>query len=143
MKTVKIRHNFLLPDEISKRLDALVAKPGTSKSAIMTDALAAWLDRKGSNELDDRFGLRLDRTTRALERIERKVDAVTEMLGVFVQHQLTLAAHKPPFDEETGQLGLARYRKYMELVERRLEKQVAPTSAALLKDPKPMSGDGQ
>ena len=43
-----------------------------------------------------------------------------EALGTFVQHQLTLLAHQPPFDQETGQLGLKRYRAFVEMVGRRL-----------------------
>lgn len=120
MQTAKIRHQFYLPDELSARLDALALKPGASKTAILTDALNAWLERAALNELDTRFGPRLDRLTRAAERIERKVDALTELIGVFVQHQLTLVAHQPAFDEETGRLGRERFAHLIDLVERRM-----------------------
>ncbi|WP_375188853.1 CopG family transcriptional regulator [Sphingobium yanoikuyae] len=126
MKTYKTRHQFYLPDALSDKLDALTASPGTSKTAILTDALNAWLERKAGNELDQRFGPRLDRLSRTDERLERKIDALTEVLGVFVQHQLTLVAHQPPFDPDTAQLGLTRYRRLMELVERRLAR-TSPT----------------
>lgn len=56
MKTFKTRHQFYLPDDLSAKLDALTANPGTSKTQILTDALNAWLDRKGAQELDQRFG---------------------------------------------------------------------------------------
>lgn len=95
MKTFKTRHQFYLPDDLSAKLDALTANPGTSKTQILTDALNAWLDRKGAQELDQRFGPRLDRQNRTAERLERKVDVLTEMLGVFILHQLTLVAHQP------------------------------------------------
>ncbi len=126
MKTFKTRHQFYLPDALSEKLDALTASPGTSKTAILTDALNAWLERKAGNELDQRFGPRLDRLSRTDERLERKIDALTEVLGVFVQHQLTLVAHQPPFDPDTAQLGLTRYRRLMELVERRLARTNPP-----------------
>ncbi|WP_122928478.1 CopG family transcriptional regulator [Sphingobium sp. LF-16] len=127
MKTYKTRHQFYLPDALSEKLDALTATPGTSKTAILTDALNAWLERKAGNELDQRFGPRLDRLSRTDERLERKIDALTEVLGVFVQHQLTLVAHQPPFDPDTAQLGLTRYRRLMELVERRLARTSPPS----------------
>src|SRR3546814_15027295 len=76
MKTFKTRHQFYLPDDLSAKLDALTASPGTSKTQILTDALNAWLERKGATELDQRFGPRLDRQTRTTERLERKVDAL-------------------------------------------------------------------
>lgn len=120
MNTSKTRHQFYLPDALSEKLDALAAKPGASKTAILTNALTAWLERKGAQELDQRFGPRLDRQNRASERVERKLDALTELIGVFVQHQLTLVAHQPPFDEATARLGRERYLRLLDLVERRL-----------------------
>lgn len=120
VKTRSIRHQFYLPDDLSRRLDALAATPGSSKTAILTDALKDWLDRKAGNELDQRFGPRLDRQSRIAGRIERKLDAVTELVGVFVQHQLTLVAHQPAFDESTALRGRQRYGQLLDLVERRL-----------------------
>ena len=120
MKTFKTRHQFYLPDDLSEKLDAIAAEPGSSKTAILTDAFRAWLERRGATELDERFGLRLDRLSRADEQLSRKLDFVAEALGTFVQHQLTLSAHQPPFDPETGQLGLQRYRAFVEMVGRRL-----------------------
>lgn len=120
MKTFKTRHQFYLPDHLSEKLEALAAEPGSSKTAILTDAFGAWLERRGASELDERFGIRLDRLSRADEQLARKLDFVAEALGTFVQHQLTLSAHQPPFEPETGQLGLQRYRAFVEMVGRRL-----------------------
>jgi predicted transcriptional regulator len=120
MRTQKTRHQFYLPDAISAKLDALAEKGGASKTAILSDALTAWLDRGAGIDMDARFGPRLDRQTKVVERIENKLDMLTELVGVFVQHQLTLVAHQPPFDQETSRLGLDRYRRVMDLAERRL-----------------------
>lgn len=120
MKTLKTRHQFYLPDDLSERLEDLAAKPGSSKTAILTDAFRAWLDRRAGNELDERFGVRLDRFSRSQELVEHKLDFLAETLGTFVQHQLTLVAHQPPFEPETGQLGLQRYQAFVEAVARRL-----------------------
>ena len=120
MKTFKERHQFYLPDDLSEKLELMAKEPGSSKTAILTDALRAWFERRAANELDERFGIRLDRISQANERLERKVEFVAEALGTFVQHQLTLLAHQPPFDQETGQLGLKRYRAFVETVGRRL-----------------------
>ena len=131
MKTFKTRHQFYLPDDLSEKLDTLTSKPGTSKTQILTDALNAWLERKGTQEIDQRFGPRLDRQNRTAERLERKVDALTEMLGLFVRHQLTLVAHQPPFDAETARLGKARYTAFIKLVEQRLGRADSGEAAAL------------
>lgn len=131
MKTFKTRHQFYLPDDLSAKLDTLTTSPGTSKTQILTDALNAWFERKGAQELDQRFGPRLDRQNRTAERLERKIDALTEMLGVFVLHQLTLVAHQPPFDSDTARLGKTRYLSFMKLVEQRLMRSDSGEAIAL------------
>ncbi|QPI74400.1 CopG family transcriptional regulator [Sphingobium sp. Cam5-1] len=133
MKTFKTRHQFYLPDSLSAKLNALTADPGTSKTQILTDALNAWLDRKGAQELDQRFGPRLDRQNRTADRLERKVDALTEMLGLFIRHQLTLVADQPPFDSDTARLGRTRYVSFMKLVEQRLVRADSGEITALAK----------
>jgi predicted transcriptional regulator len=135
VKTFKTRHQFYLPDDLSAKLEALAGVPGSSKTAIMTDAFRAWLDRRGATELDDKFGVRLDRLSRADEQLSKKLDFVAEALGTFVQHQLALVAHQPPFDTETGQLGLQRYRAFVEMVGRRLARaDRSPVTAAIAGD---------
>lgn len=120
MKTFKTRHQFYLPDDLSEKLEALATEPGSSKTAILTDAFHTWLKRRAGNELDEQFGVRLDRFSTAHERLEQKLDFLAEALGTFVQHQLTLVAHQPSFEAETAQLGLQRYRAFVEAVGRRL-----------------------
>jgi predicted DNA-binding protein len=132
VKTFKTRHQFYLPDDLSERLETLATEPGSSKTAILTDAFRVWLERRGATELDERFGLRLDRLSRADEQLARKLDFVAEALGTFVQHQLTLVAHQPPFEPETGQLGLQRYRAFVETVGRRLARPDQSSIAAAL-----------
>ncbi len=133
MRTTKTRHQFYLPDAMSVKLDQLAAKPGTSKTAILSDALTAWLDRQGAAEVETRFGPRFDRLSRAQDQTDQKVDVLMETLGLFVQHQLTLTAHQPSFDHGTRQLGLERYRQFIELVGRRVAKAGAETPKAIEK----------
>jgi hypothetical protein len=120
MKTFKTRHQFYLPDDLSEALDRLCALSGSSKTAVLTEGLKAVLERRAGHELDLRFGVRLDRMSRGQERLERQIGIVAEALGAFVHHQLTLVAHQPQFDEETGKLGLKRYRAFIDFVGRRL-----------------------
>ena len=47
----KVRHQLFLPKPLSDRLEALAARPGASKSAILIDAVTAWLNRRGTNEI--------------------------------------------------------------------------------------------
>jgi len=118
MQTRKTRHQFYLSNELSAKLDAMAARPGASKTAILTDALIAWFDRRAGHELDQRFGTRLDRQSRVADRMEQKLDFLTEALGLFVRHQLTITAHQPAFDAETNRLGRLRYDEFMKVVGR-------------------------
>lgn len=104
----KIRHQLFLPKPLSDRLEALAAKPGASKSAILADAVEAWLTRRGMSELDDRFGLRLDRMTTALGRIERDGQVLLETLALFVRYEL--AIHAPLAENDQAGRAVARQR---------------------------------
>jgi hypothetical protein len=114
IRTSKTRHQFYLTDALSAKLGALATEPGASKTSILSDALTAWMEPSGAQELDGRFGPRLDRTSRAAERIEEKFHGPNEAFGPFVLHQLTLTAHQPAFDRETSQLGRERYERFVD-----------------------------
>ena len=87
---------------------------------MLTEGLKTVLELRAGHELDQRFGVRLDRMSRGQERLESKLDLLAEAFGTFVHHQLTMIAHQPPFDDEAKQLGLKRYQAFIDLVARRL-----------------------
>ena len=120
MNTLKTRHQFYLPDDLSEALDRLAATPGSSKTAILTDALRAWLDRKAGSELDQRFGPRFDRQQRSIQQLQETLAFLTEMLDLFVRHQMLLVAHQPAFDDATQALGRKRYDAFIAAVARRI-----------------------
>ena len=122
MKTFKTRHQFYLPDDLSETLDRLSRKPGSSKTAILTEAFRDWLERRGGPDVDKQFGQRLERLSREHGRIQERIDILAEALGLFIQHQLTIVAHQPPFDAEARALGQERYRAFVELIGRRMAK---------------------
>lgn len=116
MQTRKTRHQLYLPDHLSARLDALAAAPSNSKTGIMTEALGTWFERREDVEAERQFGKKLAQQVRAVERMERRLDYLTEVVGLFVRHQLTLTAHHPGFDAATRKLGQARYDAFVRLV---------------------------
>lgn len=113
MQTRKTRHQFFLPDHLSARLDAMAAEPGTSKTMILSEALGAWFERREDGQAGAQFGRALARQVRTVERLEQRLDYLTEVLGLFVRHQLTLTAHHPAFDPETQRLGQRRYDQFV------------------------------
>lgn len=116
----KIRHQLFLPKDVTERLEALAAKPGASKSAILTDALIAWLNRRAGHELDDRFGLRLNRISMQLGRIERDGLVLLESLALFIRYQLNVTAPLPEADAAARAVGRDRFQAFIEQVARQL-----------------------
>lgn len=117
---MKPRHHLYLDDELTARLNALAARPGTSKSAIVADALRQYLGRRGSPDLEEALCIRLDRHARQLARIERDVEVLLESLGLYVHYQLTVTAPLPEADKAARAVGQERFQKFVEQVGRQM-----------------------
>lgn len=139
----KIGHNFKLPESLSRRLHALTREPGSSQTQIVVDALVAFIDRGAGSEIDERYAIRLDRINRQLSRIERRVDFVSEALGLFIQHQLTAVAHEPPFEPATAHLGRRRYEAFLQLVWKRMSSPVKQEASTHRVDEAPLDPSSQ
>ena len=120
VKKIKCRHQLYLAEDVSAKLEQLAAKPGASKSAILADAIHAWLNRRGTQELDDRFGLRLDRISTQLGRIERDQQIVMESLALFVRYYLTTNAPLPEPDQAARAVGRDRFQAFIDQVGRQI-----------------------
>lgn len=120
MKRAKVRHQLFLDADLSARLEALAARPGASKSTILADAVAAWLHRRGTQELDDRFGLRLNRLSNQLDRVERDGQVLLESLALFVRYQFTVTAPLPEPDKAARAVGQDRFQKFIDQVGRQI-----------------------
>ncbi|WP_294256030.1 CopG family transcriptional regulator [uncultured Sphingomonas sp.] len=116
----KVRHQLFLPKPLSDRLEALAAKPGASKSAILADAVTAWLNRRGVSELEERFGLRLDRMTTAIGRIERNEHVLLETLALFVRYELAIHAPLAESDQAGRAMGAKRFEAFVTQVGRQV-----------------------
>lgn len=116
----KIRHQLFLPLSVSERLEALARKPGASKSAILADAVTAWLNRRGASELEDKFALRLDRMTKALGRIERDGHIQLETLALFVRYELAIHAPLAENDSAGRALAAKRFEAFVAQVGRQM-----------------------
>ncbi len=119
-KQTRCRNQLYLAEDISAKLEQLAAKPGASKSAILSDAVKAWLARRGTQELDDRFGLRLDRITTQLGRVERDQQIVMESLALFVRYYLTTNAPLPEPDQAARAVGRDRFQAFIDQVGRQI-----------------------
>lgn len=114
-----VRQSFGLPRLLSERLDA-AAKGGPSKMAIVTEALTAWFERSGDDELELRFARRLDRLSSQHARTERNSKIHLESFAIFVEYMLTINAPIADDDEAARALGRDRFRAFIERVARQL-----------------------
>lgn len=109
MKPRRVRYQLFLPEELSHRFEALAAKPGASKSGILTDALAAWLGRQAASDMEHRFSARLDRMSLALGRIERDGHVLLESLALFIRYELMVQAPLAEADDVARAVGRDRF----------------------------------
>jgi hypothetical protein len=117
---MKPRHHLYLDDELSEKLETLAAKPGSSKSAIVADALRGYLARNGAKEIEALLKVRLDRIGSQLNRIEHDQQIVMESLALFIHYQLTVTAPLPEADQAARAVGNDRFRKFIDQVARRI-----------------------
>ena len=122
LKTRKIRYQLFLEASASERLEALATKPGMNKSAVLQDALIAFLEHRGASELDDQFAQRLNRLSAQLNRIERDQRILLESLALFVRMTLLRDAHLPDPDPATRALARDRFEQFVAQVGRQLAK---------------------
>lgn len=113
IKQRRVRYQLFLPEDVSHRFEALASQPGASKSAILTDALTAWLGRQAASELENRFNHRLDRMSMALGRIERDGHILLESLALFVRYELMVQAPLPDTDEAARAIGRDRFEAFV------------------------------
>lgn len=109
----KARYQLYLEPELSQRLEDLASKKGNCKSAILADALRAYLNRRGAKELDDLLGVRLG-------RLERDQQVVLESIALFIRYYLTVTAPLPDSDKAAIAVGQDRFRAFIDQVARRL-----------------------
>jgi len=117
---VKIRQNLYLDREITDALEALAAGPGGNKSRLVNDALAGWLSRRASSQIDDAFKIRLDRMSREQGRIARDLEVLLESFALFVRYQILVTAPIPEADTAALAIGRDRFEKFVGQVGRQL-----------------------
>jgi hypothetical protein len=117
---MKVRQNLYIDRAISDALERLASGRGGNKSRLVNDALAAWLARRGTKEIDDLLKVRLDRMSREQERIGRDLEIVLESLSLFVRYQLTVTAPLPEADTAASAVGRERFEAFVSQLGRQL-----------------------
>lgn len=117
---MKVRQNLYIDREISDALEALAAGPGANKSRLVNDAVASWLARRGTRDVDDLLKGRLDRMSREIAGARRDLEVLLESLSLFVRYQLTVTAPLPDADSAARAIGRDRFEAFVAQVGRQL-----------------------
>ncbi|MEO3431886.1 CopG family transcriptional regulator [Inquilinus sp. CAU 1745] len=119
----KDRLNVYFDPALSAELEALAARRKVSKSQIVEVALAAFLSPDAADQREAAIVRRLDRLTRAMERLERDQTIAAEALALFVKFWLTTTPPLPDTMRDAAQAkGRERYEGFVEALGRRLAK---------------------
>lgn len=119
----KSRLNVYFDAALSAELEELAARRKLSKSQIVEAALAAFLSPDGDDQREAAIVRRLDRLTRAVERLERDATVGNEALALFVKFWLTTTPPLPDTMRDAAQAkGRERYEGFVDALGRRLAK---------------------
>lgn len=134
---MKLRQNLYIDRELAEALEALAAKPGANKSRLVNDALAEWLARRATREVDDLFRHRLDRMSRELAYARRDIEVLLESLSLFVRYQLAVSAPLPEADAVAMAIGRDRFEAFVGQVGRQVADGKRTLGASATERPRP------
>ena len=117
------KYTFRLATEIAARLADYAARTRVPQAQIVEAALASYLSPDAADRLEAALARRLDRMTRAIERLERHETIGTEALALFVRFWLNSVPPLPDSAQPAAQAkGRERYEGFVEALGRRLAK---------------------
>ncbi|MEM0985110.1 MAG: ribbon-helix-helix domain-containing protein [Pseudomonadota bacterium] len=113
----KPRVNIRLSHKLHRTLEQMVLAPGVTKSAIIEDALRAYLDPDRLGGRDDAILRRIDAFDLRQNAIERDMSLCLETLGQFVLYWLTRSDPLPDGERDAAhRLGQRRFDYFIEQV---------------------------
>lgn len=119
----KQRLSVYLEPEIMRALAAYAERRDRSLSLVAEAAIASFVTPDEAERQEAAIAARLDRLSRAVERLERDQTITIETLALFVRHWLTVMPSLPePHQEAARAKGGERYDAFLEALGRRLAK---------------------
>jgi predicted DNA-binding protein len=116
----KPRLNLRLAGDVYAKLDEMTRRPGTTKSAIIEQALREYFNPEIRQGLEERILERLNDFDLRQSAIERDVGITLEALGQYVLYWLTRTDPLPESDRDAAHaLGFRRFNHFIEQVGRK------------------------
>lgn len=116
----KPRLNLRLAGDVYAKLDEMTRRPGTTKSAIIEQALREYFNPELRQGLEERILARLNGFDLRQSEIERDVGMTLEALGQYVLYWLTRTDPLPEHDRDAAHaLGFRRFNHFTEQVARK------------------------
>ncbi len=117
------KYTFRLSTHLAAQLADYSARRRVPQAQVVEAALASHLSPDGADRLEAALARRLDRITRAIERLERHGTIGNEAVALFVRFWLTSVPPLPDSAQPAAQAkGRERYEGFVEALGRRLAK---------------------
>jgi predicted transcriptional regulator len=118
---MRTKATFRLPPDLMRRLSDYATRKRVSQAVVVEAALESILSPDGPDRLEAALARRLDRLSRASERLERHVTIGNEALALFVRFWLTNTPPPPDSSQASAQAkGRERYHGFIEALGRKL-----------------------
>lgn len=118
---MRTKATFRLPPDLMRRLSDYATRKRVSQAVVVEAALESYLSPDGPDRLEAALARRLDRLSRASERLERHVTIGNEALALFVRFWLTSTPPPPDQSQASAQAkGRERYQGFIEALGRKL-----------------------
>jgi hypothetical protein len=119
----KVRLNAYFDPDLFDQLEAMASSRRVPKTHIVEAVLASFLTPDEADQREAAITRRLDRMTRAIERLERDQEIAGEALALFIRYWLITTPPLPDDLREAAQAkGKERYSGFVESLGRRLAK---------------------
>jgi predicted transcriptional regulator len=118
---MKIQTKVFLARDLVQALDTAARRMKRSKSEIVQAAVASYLSPDSDEAAEAALTRRLDRISRAIERLERDVTISNEAIALFVKAWLTATPSLSGGDQKAQNAkGQERYAGFLDVLARRL-----------------------
>ena len=117
----KKRYTLYLSSPLARKLDQVAKQRNGAKSAIVEEAIKAYLEPQQHPRIEDGLTRRLNDLNRKTATIQRDVAVATETLALFVRYFLTITPPLPLSEQEAARLlGKERFQVFVAQIGRRL-----------------------